>query len=122
MQGSNVCASISQISESCQHQTLNVDDLPKEFQMEVIELQSNDELRGKFQLASSPLEFFKRHIPRAEFPTISDHARRIAAIFGSTYVCEQLFSKMKYGIKNNLLQGKAKVKSFLKCMKDIDSV
>ena len=81
--------------------TLNVDDLPDTIQMEMIELQSSDELRGRFQLASSPLEFFRRHVERSEFPVISAHVRRITAIFGSTYVCEQLFSKMKYA-KNRL--------------------
>ena len=30
------------------------------------------------------------------YPMLIDHAKKMANIFGSTYVCEQLFSKMKF--------------------------
>ena len=79
---------------------LCVDDLPDDLQMEVIDLQCDDELRGRFQ-NTSPLDFYSRFLPRERFPVIAARVRRIVAVFGSTYICEQLFSKMKYA-KNRL--------------------
>ena len=71
-----------------------VDDVPDELQMEVVELQCNVELKSKF-LASSPLAFFSDHLSERDFPHLVRNAKKIAAMFGSTYCCEQLFSKMK---------------------------
>ena len=30
-----------------------------------------------------------------QYPNLIDHAKKMASMFGSTYVCEQLFSSMK---------------------------
>ena len=76
--------------------TVPVDKLNDMIQMEMVELQCDDLLRGKFLAASGPLSFFVDHFPTSRFPEIAKLARRIIAIFGSTYCCEQLFSKMKY--------------------------
>ena len=66
---------------------------PVSLQMELVELQSSDELRGKFR-TSSPLPFFRDVIiPTGGYPNYISHVQRIAAMFGSTYCCEQLFSK-----------------------------
>lgn len=73
-----------------------VDEAPASLQMELVELQSSDELRGKFR-ASSPPSFFRDIvIPTGSYPNYASHVQRIVAMFGSTYCCEQLFSKMKY--------------------------
>ena len=71
-----------------------VDDMPDELPMEVVELQCNVELKSKF-LASSPLAFFSDDLSERDFPHLVRNAKKIAAMFGSTYCCEQLFSKMK---------------------------
>ena len=71
-----------------------VDDMPDELQMEVIELQCNEELKCKF-LASSPLTFFSNHLSEQDFPHLVCNAKKIVAMFGSTYCCKQLFSNMK---------------------------
>ena len=43
------------------------------------------------------LEFYKRHMqPAGTYLNLTDHAKKMACIFGSTYSCEQLFSKMKF--------------------------
>ena len=41
----------------------------------------------------------KQHLSDTEYPKLSDHARKMLAVFGSTYVCEQLFSRMNL-VKN----------------------
>ena len=72
-----------------------VDDVPIPLQMEIIELQCNEELKAKFR-TSSPLSFFRDHLHADSFPKLLQHVQRILTMFGSTYRCEQLFSKMKY--------------------------
>ena len=71
-----------------------VDDVPDELQMEVIELQCNEELKCKF-LAPLPLAFFSDHLSEWDFPHFVHNTKKIVAMFGSTYCCEQLFSNMK---------------------------
>ncbi|KAG0713476.1 General transcription factor II-I repeat domain-containing protein 2 [Chionoecetes opilio] len=73
-----------------------VDEAPAPLQMELVELQCNDELKAKYHTAS-PLSFLRDLVlPSNKFPNYIEHVKRIGAIFGSTYCCEQLFSKMKY--------------------------
>ena len=63
---------------------------PCPIQMELVELQSNDELKAKFD-NSSPLSFF-RDIPLSSrnFPKYTVHVQRIVAMLGGTYCYEQL--------------------------------
>ena len=62
--------------------------------MELIDLQNDTQLKNKFQNVSL-IEFYKRYIPANQFPLLATHSRQIMSLFGSTYACEQLFSKMK---------------------------
>ena len=73
---------------------VNVEQAPEEFQMELIELQANDDLKRDMK-DYSLLEFYKR-LPEESFPKIKDLARKKMSLFGSTYICEQLFTKMKH--------------------------
>uniref|UniRef100_H2YR08 HAT C-terminal dimerisation domain-containing protein n=1 Tax=Ciona savignyi TaxID=51511 RepID=H2YR08_CIOSA len=73
---------------------VNVEQAPEEFQMELIELQGNDDLKRDMK-DYSLLEFYKR-LPEESFPKIKDLARKKMSLFGSTYICEQLFTKMKH--------------------------
>ena len=68
------------------------------FQMELIELQCNRDLKNIFREVSL-IDFYKLYLPAEKFPILSDHARKMCSLFGSTYLCEQLFSKMQI-IKN----------------------
>ena len=91
---------------------IEVDEVSEQVQMELIELQNNDLLKASFnELMRSKLrskdslllEFYQKYLmDEAEtYPNLLDHAKKMASIFGSTYVCEQLFSKMKF-TKNKL--------------------
>jgi hypothetical protein len=60
-----------------------------------MELQSTEKMKSKF-LNVSLLEFYKFYLPENNFPQLYRHAICGSALFGSTYVYEQLFSKMKH--------------------------
>ncbi|KAF0683354.1 Uncharacterized protein FWK35_00038104 [Aphis craccivora] len=62
--------------------------------MECIELQSDIQLKEKFN-RSSLLDFYKLYLPKETYPVLHDHALFMFSLFGSTYICEQLFSRMK---------------------------
>ena len=79
-----------------------------ELQLELMELQYDQDIKIAFDRTLlkkkedrlSLVEFYQKYVHAAGcYPKLSDQAKRIASFFGSTYVCEQLFSKMKF-IKN----------------------
>ena len=63
--------------------------------MKLVELQCNDELKAKFY-NSSPLSDRDIVVPSRNSPKYIEHVQRIVVMFGGTYCCEHLFSKMKY--------------------------
>ena len=68
-------------------------DVPENFQMEIIELQSNNELKAKYN--NLPLlDFYKLYVRAEDFPILRRHALKFASLFGTTYRCEQFFSKL----------------------------
>ncbi|XP_042204155.1 general transcription factor II-I repeat domain-containing protein 2-like [Homarus americanus] len=71
----------------------NLDDVPVELQLELIDLQANDLLKEKHR--EEKLVEFYRCLPDVEFPKLKKFAAGMASLFGTTYVCEQTFSKMK---------------------------
>ncbi|EEC14221.1 general transcription factor II, putative, partial [Ixodes scapularis] len=62
-------------------------------QMELLELQSNTVLKQKFEDVGVP-KFYK-FLDEANFPSLRQQPVRIIVMFGSTYLCEQLFSLLK---------------------------
>ncbi len=72
----------------------NLDDVQVELQLELTDLQANDLLKEKHR-EGKLLEFY-RCLPDVEFPKLKKFAAGMASVFGTTYVCEQTFSKMKY--------------------------
>ncbi|KAM3836157.1 general transcription factor II-I repeat domain-containing protein 2A-like [Diretmus argenteus] len=74
--------------------TCSVDNPPSDVQMELIDLQSDLLLVEHFRSVSL-LDFYSS-LKEENFPHLRRHAPRILVLFGSTYVCEQTFSVMKF--------------------------
>lgn len=68
-------------------------DVPDNLQHEIIELQSNDELKAKYSTLPL-LDFYRLYVRAEEYPGLRRHALRFASLFGTTYRCEQFFSKL----------------------------
>ncbi|PSN55428.1 General transcription factor II-I repeat domain-containing protein 2 [Blattella germanica] len=62
-------------------------------QLEVADLQNDTFLKSKCKNDLTGLDIFKKIDP-VKFPCLTTFAIRICAMFGSTYICEQFFSKM----------------------------
>ncbi|KAL7868449.1 hypothetical protein SRHO_G00098330 [Serrasalmus rhombeus] len=71
---------------------VDVESAPSNLQMELIELQCNDTLKEKYERVGAAE--FARFIPDT-MPQLRIQAARTLSMFGSTYLCEQLFSLMK---------------------------
>ncbi|XP_065675810.1 general transcription factor II-I repeat domain-containing protein 2B-like [Hydra vulgaris] len=63
--------------------------------MELIELQNNKDLKEAYKEVEL-LEFYKKYMSIEVFPHLCRHAIKYFSLFGSTYNCEQLFSKIKH--------------------------
>jgi hypothetical protein len=80
---------------------------PANIQLELVELQNHDTLKNLFanklsskaQNSSEDFADFWKLVPKAEFPAITDLAVQFLSSFGSTYVCEKVFSDLNY-VKN----------------------
>ena len=70
------------------------DNAPTDVQLELIDLQSDAVLKEHFKSASL-LEFYSA-LKQENFPNMRKHAQKMLVLFGSTYICEQTFSVMKY--------------------------
>ena len=76
---------------------VEVEAAPEELQMELIELQSSGALKLKCKEMDSIIQFYKQYImDDGSYPGLVQHAKKMCCMFGSTYLCESLFSKMKY--------------------------
>ena len=64
-----------------------------EFQLELIKLQCDDTLKAVY-LNKPLLEFYRVYVSKEEFPNLRASALKWSSVFGSTYLCEQFFSKM----------------------------
>lgn len=71
---------------------VDVESAPTNLQMELIELQCNDTLKSKY-VSVGPAHF-PRFIPET-MPQLRDEVAQLLSMFGSIYLCEQLFSIMK---------------------------
>ncbi|XP_073689371.1 general transcription factor II-I repeat domain-containing protein 2B-like [Garra rufa] len=74
--------------------TCCVDNAPIDVQLEFIDLQSDKLLAEHFKSVSL-LNFYSSHKDE-NFPHIRRHAQKMLVLFGSTYICEQTFSVMKF--------------------------
>ena len=76
---------------------VSVDDAGELVQMELVDLQCNELLRSKFRdCVDDIVTFYQKYLPEQQFPELHKHAKKFCCLFGSTFTCEQLFSKMKF--------------------------
>ena len=66
---------------------------PSELQLKLIKLQSDDTLKAMYT-NKRLLKFYRVYISEEEFPNLRASALKWSSVFGSTYLCEQFFSKM----------------------------
>ena len=71
-----------------------MDNAPTDLQLELIDLQSDAVIGELFRTMS--LTRFYASLDEQNLPKIRSHAQQMFVLFGSTYVCEQTFSVMKY--------------------------
>ena len=74
--------------------TANIDSVTENLQMECIDMQCDSLLKEKFGQVSL-LDFYRSYVPKDKYPGIYNHSLLMASLFGSTYICEQVFSRMK---------------------------
>jgi len=72
----------------------NVDNAPSDVQLELIDLQSDAVMAERYK-SESLLDFYSS-LKEENFPNIRRHAQKMLVLFGSTYICEQTFSVMKF--------------------------
>jgi len=73
---------------------VDVESVSEEIQMELVELQCDSILKQKYNDVGVP-EFYS-YLSRERFPSLHYQAAKMIAMFGSTYLCEQFFSLMKF--------------------------
>ncbi|XP_065642558.1 general transcription factor II-I repeat domain-containing protein 2B-like [Hydra vulgaris] len=71
----------------------DIEKVDKDLHMELIELQCDSVLKQQFTDVGVPK--FYSFLPPHQFSKMIQFAFQICAMFGSTYLCEQLFSHMK---------------------------
>ena len=74
--------------------SVDPDNAPGNLQLELIELQSDNEIRSRQQQLS--LNDFYRQLDKERFKEIRTFAKKMLSLFGSTYLCEQTFSVMNF--------------------------
>jgi hypothetical protein len=74
--------------------TFSVDNTPTDLQLELIDLQSDAVIGELFRTMS--LTRFYASLDEQNLQKIRSHAQKMFVLFGSTSVCEQTFSVMKY--------------------------
>ena len=75
--------------------SVKIEEVPENQQMECIDLQCSSDLREKFK--DFPLlEFYKKYVSKEKYQRIHRLAVFVTSLFGSTYLCEQVFSRMNH--------------------------
>ena len=79
---------------------VEVEEVQAHFQLKLIDFQADGELWVKYMRRQTLIDFYKFALPRTNFPNLYEHSIQMSSFFGSTYVCEALFSKMKCANRN----------------------
>ncbi|XP_037789324.1 general transcription factor II-I repeat domain-containing protein 2-like [Penaeus monodon] len=75
----------------CSPFSVNASDLPVNIQLEIIDLQCDSDLKGKF--AAAGLDTFYQHLLPG-YPSLTALVAKVLCMFGITYLCKQVFSVM----------------------------
>ena len=76
--------------------SFDVQDAPPVLQMELIDLQCNSVLKAKFREVSGKEDKLGQFLRELNFPELSRMFKRTMCLFGSTYLCEKLFSTLNF--------------------------
>ena len=63
--------------------------------MELIDLQERTDLKAKY-VEMNLGDFYRKHLDQDKFPQLRNFVASKMVLFGSTYSCEQFFSKMGF--------------------------
>ena len=74
---------------------VDVETAPEDLQLELIEMQSSSNLESAFKKTQLQ-PFYRDNVPSDKYPCLHRHAVKMTSLFGSSYLCEQLFSRMMY--------------------------
>ncbi|KAI5150109.1 hypothetical protein ENBRE01_1306 [Enteropsectra breve] len=74
----------------------SIEKVRSHLQLEIIDLQSDNVLKAAFKENQNNLVIFYKNLSGDKYPELKSFAAEFISIFGSTYLCEQTFSKMKY--------------------------
>ena len=97
--------------------TVNATDMPADMQVELIYLQCDTTLKQKF--SSVGLDTFYQYLLPG-YPRLTTQAAKVASMFATTYLCEQVFSVMNLGkIKYLARLSNAHLTDILKCVTTI---
>ncbi|XP_065654657.1 general transcription factor II-I repeat domain-containing protein 2-like [Hydra vulgaris] len=72
----------------------DMETVPDKFQMELIDLQCSDALREAYNKQN--LLLFYKNLDQNKYTNLVNNAKMMGVLFGSTYLCESVFSRMKF--------------------------
>ena len=73
----------------------DIDKAPTDIQMELIDLQERTDLKAKY-VEMNLGDFYRKYLDQDKFPNLRKFMASKMGLFGSTYLCEQFFSKMGF--------------------------
>ena len=73
----------------------DIDKAPTDIQMELINLQERTDLKAKY-VEMNLGDFYRKYLDQDKFPNLRKIMASKMALFGTTYLCEQFFSKMGF--------------------------
>ncbi|XP_065665688.1 general transcription factor II-I repeat domain-containing protein 2B-like [Hydra vulgaris] len=71
-----------------------IETVPDKFQMELIDLQCSDALREAYNKQN--LLLFYKNLDQNKYTNLVNNAKKMGVLFGSSYLCESVFSRMKF--------------------------
>ena len=74
--------------------SIDLTDAADKYQLELIDIHNDSDLKIAFS-GHDLLNFYSHCVSSDKYTNLSQDDRKFIALFGSTYCCEQLFSRMK---------------------------